>query len=126
MHLKQQFSGLLVVQVVPVEHVQLFKGEYSCQKKWHTEHVSQIPSMHVNRPFSGCSVVRMPCDLPVLLRVARPLHSEWGGEGTVTWGTFPRGCEGTIARRCFLYKGGGGGRRRDRINLGPTMIRYQW
>ena len=30
-----------------------------------------------------------------------------GGEGTVTWGTFPRGCEGTVAGRCFLYKGGG-------------------
>ena len=38
---KQQFSGVLVFQVVPVEHVQLFKVESSCQKKWHTERVSQ-------------------------------------------------------------------------------------
>ena len=27
-------------------------------------------------------------------------------EGTVTWATFPRGCEGTVTRRCFLYKAG--------------------
>ena len=64
--------------------------------------------MHVIRPFSGRSVVDMPCYLPVLLRVPHPLHSKRGGEGTVTWGTFPRGCEGTVTRRCFLYKGGGG------------------
>ena len=66
-------------------------------------------SMHVNRPFSRRSMVHMPCCLPVLLRVARPLHSNRGGEGTFTWGTFPRGCEGTVARRCFLYKEGGRG-----------------
>ena len=41
MDLKQQFSGVSVVQMVLVEHVQLFKVEYSCQKKWHTQHVSQ-------------------------------------------------------------------------------------
>ena len=64
--------------------------------------------MHVNRPFSGRSVVHMPRYLPVLLCVVRPLHSKRGGEGTVTWGTFPRGCEGTVARRCFFYKGGRG------------------
>ena len=29
------------IPVTPVEHVQLFKVEYSCHKKWHTEHVSQ-------------------------------------------------------------------------------------
>ena len=29
------------IPVTPVEHVQRFKVEYSCQKKWHTEHVSQ-------------------------------------------------------------------------------------
>ena len=29
------------ILVTPVEHVQLFKVEYSHQKKWHTEHVSQ-------------------------------------------------------------------------------------
>ena len=27
--------------VAPVEHVQLFKVEYSLQKKWHTEPVAQ-------------------------------------------------------------------------------------
>ena len=29
------------IPVTPVEHVQVFKVEYSCQKKWHAEHVSQ-------------------------------------------------------------------------------------
>ena len=52
-------------------------------------------------------MVHMPCYLPVLLRVARPLHCKRGGEGTITWGRFPRGCEGTVAWACFLYKGWG-------------------
>ena len=72
--------------------------------------------MHVNRPFSGRSVVHMPSYLPVLLCVARPLHSKRGGKGTVTWGTFPRGCERTVAWRCFLYKGGG------RVGSFPVLL----
>ena len=39
-----------------------------------------------------CSVLRVHC---IVIG---------GGEGTVTWG-----CEGTIAQRCILNKGGGGG-----------------
>ena len=31
-----------------------------------------------------------------------------GGEGTVTWGMFPWGCEDTVARRRLLCKGEGG------------------
>ena len=50
-------------------------------------------------------MVHMPCYLLVLLCVPRPLHSKRGAEETVTWGTFPRGCEGTVEQRCFLYKG---------------------
>ena len=29
------------IPVAPVEHVQLFKVKYSCQKKWHTEPAAQ-------------------------------------------------------------------------------------
>ena len=32
-----------------------------------------------------------------------------GSEGTVTWGRFPRGCEGTVIPSRLLNKGGGGG-----------------
>ena len=39
----------------------------------------------------------------------RSFSGSGGGEGTVTWGTFPRGFEGTVVQRSFLYKGGGGG-----------------
>ena len=76
----------------------------------HRASLSVDLSMHANRAFSGRSVVHMPYYLLVLLHVARPLHVGGGGgwgEGTVTWGRFPRGCEGTVAPRCFLYKGGG-------------------
>ena len=45
----------------------------------------------------------MVCLLHDLFCVTCPLHSNRGGEGTVT-----RGCERTIAQRCILYKGGGG------------------
>ena len=108
MHLKQQFSGVSVVQVVHVEHVQLFKVKYSHQRKWYTERVSQWTQACMSTGlFSGRSVVHMPSYLPVLLRVACPLHSNWGGggKGTVTWGMFPRGCEGAVTRRCFLHRG---------------------
>ena len=46
------------------------------------------------------------CNPPPLVQ-EMPLHSKRGGKGTITWGTFPPGCEGTVAWRCFLYKGGG-------------------
>ena len=47
----------------------------------------------------------MVCLLHDLFCVTCPLHSNrgGGGDGTVTWG-----CEGTIAHRCILNKGGGG------------------
>ena len=49
-------------------------------------------------------MVHIPYYLSALLCVVRPLHSKWGGgEGTVPWGGFPRGCEGTAAPRCLLY-----------------------
>ena len=45
----------------------------------------------------------MVCLLHDLFCVTCPLHSNRGGEGTVTWR-----CEATIAQRFILYKGGGG------------------
>ena len=48
----------------------------------------------------------------LLFFVARLLSSNQGGEGgegTVTWGSFPRGCEGTVIPGRLLDKGGGGG-----------------
>ena len=45
----------------------------------------------------------MVCLLHDLFCVTCPLHSNRGGGKTVTWG-----CEGTIAQRCILYKGGRG------------------
>ena len=45
----------------------------------------------------------MVCLMHDLFCVTCPLHSNRGGEGTVTWGR-----EVTIAQRCILYKGGGG------------------
>ena len=49
----------------------------------------------------SCFVLRVPCFVSGGV-------GGGGGEGTVTWGMFPRGCKGTVARRCFLFKGGGG------------------
>ena len=43
----------------------------------------------------------------VLFHVAHPLDSNYGGEGTVSWGMFPRDCEDTVARRRSLCKGEG-------------------
>ena len=40
--------------------------------------------------------------------VACILSSNQGGEGTVIWGTFPWGCEGTVTRGRLLDKGVGG------------------
>ena len=66
--------------------------------------------MYPNRRFLSHFVVRMPLCLHVLFRVAGPLHSNrgGGGEGAVTWGMFPLGCEDTVARRGLLCKGEGG------------------
>ena len=75
----------------PSEHGAEYWSAHACQQAFFT-------------PFSGSHALLFA----FLLCVARPLHSKQGGEGTVTWGTFPRGCEGTVARRCFLYKGGRG------------------
>ena len=52
--------------------------------------------MHPNRHFLAHFVVHMPLCLQDLFRVAHPLHSNWG-------------CEGTVARRRLLCKGAGGG-----------------
>ena len=60
--------------------------------------VSVELNMHVSRHFSGLSVVHTPSYSPVLLRVARPLSSN-------------RGCEGTVARSCFFFPAGGSGTR---------------
>ena len=64
--------------------------------------------MHPNRQYPAHFVVHMPSCLHVVFRVAHPLHSNRGCEGTVTLGWFPRGCEDTIAPRRLLCKGVGG------------------
>ena len=53
-------------------------------------------------------VVHMPLCLPVLFGAAGLLHSNWGGEGTVTRGFFPWGCKDIVARGRLLCKGEGG------------------
>ena len=50
-----------------------------------------------------CCLWTMVCLLHDLFCVTGPLHSNQGGEGSVTWG-----CEGTIAQGCILYNRGGG------------------
>ena len=54
--------------------------------------------------MTGCHrcLWTMVCLLHDLFCVTCRLHSNRGGEGTVT-----SGCEGTIAQSCILYKGGG-------------------
>ena len=66
--------------------------------------------MHPNRPFLAHFVVHMPLCLHDWFRVAHPLHSNGGGggEGTITWGLFPRGSKDSVARRRLLCKGGRG------------------
>ena len=64
--------------------------------------------MHPNKQFLAHLVVHMPLCLHDLFRIAHPLHSNWGGEGTVTWGMFPRGSEDTAAHRRLLCKRGRG------------------
>ena len=81
---------------------------YTRKKKWHTACLLVKLNIHPDRQFPAHFVVHMPSCLHVLFRVARPLQSKRGGEGTVIWGMFPRGCEDTVARRWLLYKGVGG------------------
>ena len=66
--------------------------------------------MHVNRPFSGRSVVHMLCYWSCFVSRVPCIASGWGGggEGAVTWGMFPQAGEGTVAGSCFLYKERGG------------------
>ena len=51
----------------------------------------------------------MPLCLHVLFRVADPLHSNWGDEGTVTWGMFPGGVRGYRRAQAITVQGVGGG-----------------
>ena len=64
--------------------------------------------MHPNRQFLAHFVVHMPLCLHDLFRVAVVIGGGGGGEGTVTWGIFPRGCEDTVARRQLLCERGRG------------------
>ena len=50
--------------------------------------------MHPNRQFLADFVVHMPSCLHDLFCATHPLYRN-------------RGCEGTVAQRCFLYNGGG-------------------
>ena len=45
---------------------------------------------------------------PLLFHIARLFSGNQWGEGPVTWGRFPRGCEGTVAPNYLLDKGGEG------------------
>ena len=59
-----------------------------------------------NRHFPARVVVHTPLCLHVLFRVARPLHSNWGCKGTVTWGILGYVPSGV---RPLTMQGGGGG-----------------
>ena len=66
--------------------------------------------MHPSRQFPGF-VGHVSFCLHVLLGVTRPLCSlreGGGGQGTVTMGMFPRGCEDSVVRMWSLSKGVGG------------------
>ena len=60
--------------------------------------------MHPNRLHF---VVHVPSCLHDLFCVMRPLHSNRGDEGTVTWGMCLWGWEDTVARRRLLCRGRG-------------------
>ena len=82
--------------------------KYSCQKSGtqsqflsRAEHASQ-------QAVPGSFVVHMASCLHVLFRVARPLHSNRGCEGTVMWGTFPGGWRGYRRAQPLIMQGGGG------------------
>ena len=64
--------------------------------------------MHPCRQFPGHFVLHMPwCSLScVVLRISCLVIG--GAEGTVTRGTFRRGCEGTVMHSRLLDKRGGG------------------
>ena len=67
------------------------------------------PDMHPCRQFPGHFVVHMPlCSFSCFVScVPCPVIGGGGGEGTVTWGRFPWGCEGTVTRSRLLDNGGG-------------------
>ena len=81
--------------------------KYMVLKRFEAGPGSSVSTIIVSKVAVSAVSSCMPSCLPVLFHVTCPLHSNRGGEGTVTWGAFPRGCDGTVAQRCFLYKGGG-------------------
>ena len=60
-------------------------------------------NMHPNGQFPHHFVVHI-CVLCFIV-----VGGGGGGEGTVTWGKFPRGCGDAVARSHLHYNGGGGG-----------------
>ena len=64
--------------------------------------------MHPNRQFPPNFVVHMPSCLHVLFRVARPLHSNWGCEGTVIWVGSLGGAREPLRPAAYYARGGGG------------------
>ena len=90
-----------------VEHVQLFRVKYSCQKKWHTELPVKL-RMYPNRQLLAHSVVHMPLCPHVLFCVAGLLHSNWVGRGNRHLGDVPPGVLGYRCPQAIAMLGGGG------------------
>ena len=91
-----------------VEHVQLFKVKYLCQKKWHTE-LSQYNLTHIPTGF-----FRVICRSYALMSAClASCHGfvvfPQGCRGTVILALLSRGCGDTVAHSKVLIKGWGGG-----------------
>ena len=99
-----QFQPWVSIPVAPVENLQLFEVKYSKKKKVACRaRLSVELNMHPNRSFCGSYARSFACFASCHVSLLFPC---WG-EGTVTFGVFPQGCEDTVARRWLLFKGGG-------------------
>ena len=80
MQLKQEFSSALVVQVVPVEHVQLSKVENSCHTKWHSTQsmcLSGVAAKPTAKPAVGEPIPVTPVEHVQLFKVEYSHQEKW-------------------------------------------------
>ena len=76
---------------------------------------SRVEGVGLRSSGSARHLLCLPVTPPPLVQET-PLRSKRRGEGIAPWDTFPRGCEGTVTWRCFLYRGGGAG-----VGLGMAL-----
>ena len=99
--------------------MQLFKVNYSCQKKLHNRACLSVElNMHPNRQFLARFVVHVPLCLHTLLCVRHPLCSLRRAR-EVTWGMW--WCKDTVACRWLLSRGGGPGELDD-LMVEPVVV----